>query len=129
MQCFFFSPLVRRNIPRSIVIAVPIITSLYVFMNFAFMVVLSRAEMSVANSPIAVVFGNQVFGTKWSWLIPLGVVIATFGCAFSIQFSVTRLCYVAGREGHFLAPMSYIHYERMTPGPAVLLQVILLLSI
>lgn len=48
---------------------------------------------------------------------------ATFGCALSIQFSVTRLCFVAGRESHFLAAMSYIHHERLTPGPAVALQV------
>lgn len=33
-----------------------------------------------------------------------------------------RLCFVAGREGHFLEPMSYIHVRRSTPGPAVALQ-------
>lgn len=41
---------------------------------------------------------------------------------------MTRLCFVAGREGHFLAPMSYIHYSRLTPGPAVALQVHMTLS-
>lgn len=34
-----------------------------------------------------------------------------------------RLCFVAGREGHFLEPMSYIHVRKATPGPAVALQV------
>lgn len=76
-----------------------------------------------ASKAVAVDFGERVFGA-YSFFIPLGVALATFGCAFSIQFSVTRLCFVAGREGHFLAPMSYIHHERMTPGPAVALQVI-----
>lgn len=112
---------ILRNIPRSILISVPIITALYVFMNFAYLIVLTPAEM--VNSPaVAVEFGERVFGV-FSFFIPLGVSLATFGCALSIQFSVTRLCFVAGREGHFLASMSYIHHERMTPGPAVALQV------
>lgn len=90
-------------------------------MNFAYLIVLTPAEM-MASKAVAVDFGVRVFGA-YSFMIPLGVSLATFGCALSIQFSVTRLCFVAGREGHFLAPMSYIHYEKMTPGPAVALQV------
>lgn len=35
---------------------------------------------------------------------------------------IYRLCFVAGREGHFLEPMSYIHVKKLTPGPAVALQ-------
>jgi amino acid transporter len=58
-----------------------------------------------------------------NFVIPLGVALSTFGCALSIQFSVTRLCYVAGREGHMLQALSYIHTRRLTPAPAVLLQV------
>lgn len=90
------------------------------FMNFSYLIVLTPEEV-LGSDAVAVDFGERVFG-QWSFLIPIGVALATFGCAFSIQFSVTRLCFVAGREGHFPAPMSYIHHERMTPGPAVALQ-------
>lgn len=91
-------------------------------MNFSYLIVLSPEEM-IASNAVAVEFGRRVFG-PFAFIIPLGVALATFGCALSIQFSVTRLCFVAGREGHFLAAMSYIHFERMTPGPAVALQVL-----
>lgn len=110
-----------RNILRAILIAVPVITALYVFMNLAYMTVLSPSEM-ISSPAVAVEFGRRILG-PFAFLIPLGVSLATFGCALSIQFGVTRLCFVAGREGHFLEPMSYIHYEKMTPGPAVALQV------
>lgn len=110
-----------RNILRAILIAVPVITALYVFMNLAYMTVLSPAEM-ISSPAVAVEFGRRVLG-PFAFLIPLGVSLATFGCALSIQFGVTRLCFVAGREGHFLEPMSYIHHEKMTPGPAVAFQV------
>lgn len=36
---------------------------------------------------------------------------------------VHRLCFVSGREGHFLEPMSYVHVRRSTPVPAVALSV------
>jgi len=58
-----------------------------------------------------------------NFVIPLGVALSAFGSALSIQFGVTRLCYVAGREGHMVEAFSYIHVRRLTPAPAVILQV------
>jgi L-type amino acid transporter 9 len=58
-----------------------------------------------------------------NFIIPVGVAISTFGCALSGQFAIARLCYVAGREGHMVEAFSYIHTRRLTPAPAVLLQV------
>uniref|UniRef100_A0A182PHN1 b(0,+)-type amino acid transporter 1 n=1 Tax=Anopheles epiroticus TaxID=199890 RepID=A0A182PHN1_9DIPT len=108
------------NIPRSIMIAVPIITGLYVFMNLAYMTVLSMGEM-IASEAVGIDFGDRALGS-FSFLIPLGVALATFGCALSIQFGVTRLCYVASQEGQMLEPLSYIHVRRATPAPAVAMQ-------
>lgn len=85
------------------------------------MIVLTPTEM-ITSKAVAVEFGERVFG-PYACLIPIGVSLATFGCALSIQFGVTRLCFVAGREGHFLEPMSYIHHTKLTPAPAVALQV------
>ncbi|KAK9891437.1 hypothetical protein WA026_014672 [Henosepilachna vigintioctopunctata] len=108
------------NIPRSIAISVPIVTFLYVFMNIAYMTVMTTPEM-VASKAVAVTFGDRVLGPA-SFLIPLGVALSTFGCALSIQFGVTRLCYVSAQDGLMLESMSYVHYRRLTPSPAVVLQ-------
>lgn len=108
------------NIPRSIAISVPIITILYVFMNVAYMTVLSIPEM-IAAEAVAVTFGERILGV-FSFVMPLGVALATFGCALSIQFSVTRLCYVAGQDGLMIQSLSYVHSDRLTPSPAVVLQ-------
>ncbi|XP_058462091.1 b(0,+)-type amino acid transporter 1-like [Malaya genurostris] len=115
----------EKNIPRSIVIAVPVITALYVFMNMAYMTVLSPEEM-IQSEAVGLDFGERVLGS-FAFLIPLGVALATFGCALSIQFGVTRLCYVAGQEGQMLESLSYIHMRRMTPTPAVAMQGLLAL--
>ncbi|XP_046391371.1 b(0,+)-type amino acid transporter 1-like [Ischnura elegans] len=108
------------NIPRSIAIGVPLVTLVYCLMNLSYMTVLSIPEM--INAPaVAVVFGDKILGVM-TFIIPLGVALSTFGCALGIQFSVTRLCFVAGREGHMLQALSYVHMKRFTPAPAVILQ-------
>lgn len=89
-------------------------------MNMAYLTVLTPTEMMHAPA-VAVAFGERVLG-PFAFLIPLGVALSTFGCALSIQFGVTRMCFVAGREGHMLEPLSYVHVKKATPGPAVALQ-------
>ncbi|CAG9856952.1 unnamed protein product [Phyllotreta striolata] len=108
------------NIPRSIYIAVPLVTTLYVFMNVSYMAVLSYDEL-VSAPAVAVVFGERILGS-FSTIIPVGVALSTFGCALSLQFGVTRLCYVSGQDGFMLESLSYVHYTKMTPSPAVILQ-------
>lgn len=90
---------IDRNIPRSISIAVPIVTCLYVFMNIAYMTVLEKDEM-IKSVAVGLTFGERALG-PFSFLIPLGVALSTFGCALSIQFGCTRLCYVSARGEMF----------------------------
>ncbi|XP_060534790.1 b(0,+)-type amino acid transporter 1-like isoform X2 [Cylas formicarius] len=106
--------------PEVIEISVPIVTVLYVFMNIAYMTVLSVPEMVSANA-VAVAFGEKVLGPV-AFVVPLGVALSTFGCALSVQFGVTRLCYVAGQDGFMLESFSYVHRQRLTPAPAVIYQ-------
>ena len=69
-------------------IAIPIVTAVYVFMNLAYMTVLTPEEMM--NAPaVAVEFGKRILG-PFAFVIPLGVALSTFGCALSIQFGTTR---------------------------------------
>ena len=114
------------NILRSIIIAVPTITLLYVTMNLMYMSVLSFAEMTGSDA-VAVTWANKVLPPWLGFAIPLGVAFSTFGCGLSMQFGVSRLCYVAGREGHVPRFFSFIHYSKMTPAAAVVLQGILTL--
>ncbi|XP_056635372.1 b(0,+)-type amino acid transporter 1-like isoform X2 [Diorhabda carinulata] len=108
------------NIPRSIYIAVPLVTLLYVFMNISYMTVLTPNEMIRAQA-VAVTYGERILG-KFSVIIPIGVALSTFGCALSLQFGVTRVCYVSGQDGFMLESLSYVHYKKLTPSPAVVLQ-------
>lgn len=90
----------EKNIPRSILIAVPLVTLLYVFMNVSYMTVLEKDEM-INSAAVGISFAEKALGPI-GFLIPLGVALSTFGCALSIQFGVTRLCFVAGRGKKFI---------------------------
>lgn len=77
------------NILRSILVAVPIVTVLYVSMNLMYMSALDYAEMT-ASSAVAVDWANRVLPPWLGLAIPLGVALSTFGCGLSIQFGVAR---------------------------------------
>lgn len=57
-------------------------------MNVAYMIVLTKYEM-IHSEAVGINFGEKVLGS-FSFVIPLGVALSTFGCALSIQFGVTR---------------------------------------
>ncbi|XP_011697917.1 PREDICTED: b(0,+)-type amino acid transporter 1-like [Wasmannia auropunctata] len=116
------------NIFRSTLIAVPIVTVLYVTMNLMYMSALTMSEMKSAPA-VAVLWADRVLPPWMGFAIPLGVALSTFGCALSIQFSVARLCFVTGREGHVPRVLSYVHIEKMTPAAAVIFQCILALAL
>ncbi|XP_011873203.1 PREDICTED: b(0,+)-type amino acid transporter 1-like isoform X2 [Vollenhovia emeryi] len=115
------------NIFRSTLIAVPTITVLYVSMNLMYMSALTMSEMKSAPA-VAVLWADRVLPAWMTFAIPLGVALSTFGCALSVQFSVARLCFVAGQEGHVPRVFSYVHMEKMTPAAAVIFQGILSLA-
>ncbi|KAI9555433.1 hypothetical protein GHT06_017948 [Daphnia sinensis] len=106
------------NLPRSIMIGIPLTTACYVLVNVAYLAVLSPTEM-MQSEAVAVTFGTRALGAL-AWLMPLAVCISCFGSANGTLFVGGRLCYVASREGHLVDVLSYVHIRRLTPSPALL---------
>uniref|UniRef100_A0A1B6KW42 Amino acid permease/ SLC12A domain-containing protein n=1 Tax=Graphocephala atropunctata TaxID=36148 RepID=A0A1B6KW42_9HEMI len=113
----------NKNILFSILIAVPLVTGLYLSVNLAYLTMLTIPQM-VSESAVAVVFGDLVFG-KWKLVISLGVAFSAFGSGLCNVFAASRLSYVAARDGHLVESLSYIHMDNLTPVPAILLQIAL----
>ncbi|XP_073981567.1 L-type amino acid transporter sobremesa isoform X1 [Rhodnius prolixus] len=107
-----------KNLPRSIIIAIPLVTVCYVLINISYLAVMSTVEMTESEA-VAVTFGNRILGTM-AWLMPLSVTISTFGSANGTLFAAGRLCFAASREGHLLDILSYVHIRRLTPAPGLI---------
>ncbi|XP_060524207.1 b(0,+)-type amino acid transporter 1 isoform X1 [Cylas formicarius] len=107
-----------KNLPRSIVIGIPLVTICYALINISYLTVMSPMEMMTSEA-VAVVFGNRLLGVM-AWLMPLSVTISTFGSANGTLFAAGRLCFAASREGHLLDILSYVHVRRYTPAPGLI---------
>ncbi|XP_043928013.1 b(0,+)-type amino acid transporter 1-like [Protopterus annectens] len=106
------------NLPRALMIAVPLVTILYVLVNVSYFAAMTPVEL-LSSEAVAVTWGNKVLA-NWMWLIPLSVALSTFGSVNGTFFTGGRVCYVAAREGHMFEIMSMIQVRRLTPSPALI---------
>ncbi|CRK89346.1 CLUMA_CG003105, isoform A [Clunio marinus] len=107
-----------KNLPRSIIIAIPLVTVCYALINISYLAAMSPDEM-IESEAVAVTFGNRILGL-FAWIMPLSVTISTFGSANGTLFAAGRLCFAASREGHLLDILSYVHVRRLTPAPGLI---------
>ncbi|XP_047603003.1 b(0,+)-type amino acid transporter 1-like isoform X3 [Lutra lutra] len=96
----------KQNLVWALLIAIPLVTSLYLLVNISYLLVLSSNEILSSNA-VAVSWGNQVLGA-WAWLVPLAVTLSTFGSVNGIFFGGSRVCYAAAREGHMLSWLDHL---------------------
>ncbi|XP_014237123.1 b(0,+)-type amino acid transporter 1 [Trichogramma pretiosum] len=107
-----------RNLPRSIMIGIPLVTLCYALINVSYLAVMSPLEM-IDSEAVAVTFGNRILGVM-AWLMPLSVAVSTFGSANGTLFAAGRLCFAASRQGHLMDCLSYVHVRRFTPAPGLI---------
>ncbi|KAK7076555.1 b(0,+)-type amino acid transporter 1 [Halocaridina rubra] len=114
------------NLPRAIIIGLPLVTVCYLLVNISYLTVMSPDEL-LASETVAVLFGGRLFGITGQVIMILTVVMSTFGSANGSCFTSGRLCFVAAREGHMVDVLSYVHTTKLTPSPALIFNAIIAL--
>ncbi|XP_033119716.1 b(0,+)-type amino acid transporter 1-like isoform X2 [Anneissia japonica] len=107
----------NKNLPRAIIIGIPLVTILYLLVNISYFTVMSPDEL-LASGAVAVTFAQRTLGPM-AWIMPVFVCFSTFGAANGSLFTSGRLAYVAAREGHMVEVISMVHVKRYTPFPAL----------
>ncbi|KAK9872890.1 hypothetical protein WA026_020243 [Henosepilachna vigintioctopunctata] len=114
-----------RNLPRAIMISMPVVTTIYVVTNIAYFVVLSKEEI-LSSEAVAVTFGDKMLGI-FSFSVPIFVAISTFGSLNGAIFASSRLFFVGARNGHLPKAISLINVKRLTPIPSLVFMCIITL--
>lgn len=108
----------EKNLPRSIMIGIPLTTLAYVLANIGYFAVMSKEEVLLSHA-VAVTWSEYMLGVVW-WLMPLFVVFSCLGSANGCLFASGRLCFAAARDKHFPSFLSFIQVNRLTPMPSIL---------
>ncbi|XP_066287786.1 Y+L amino acid transporter 2-like [Branchiostoma lanceolatum] len=111
----------NRNLVLTIVISMPLVTTVYLLTNIAYFTAMTPAEM-IASDAVAVTFANRLLGVM-SWIIPTAVAVSTFATLLTGFLAWTRVYMVAARDGIMPRILSMIQVNRLTPAPAVILPV------
>ncbi|XP_029449362.1 cystine/glutamate transporter isoform X1 [Rhinatrema bivittatum] len=109
----------EKNIPLAICISMAIVTVGYVLTNVAYFTTISAEELLLSKA-VAVTFAERLMG-KFSLAVPIFVALSCFGSMNGGVFAVSRMFYVASREGHLPEIISMIHVHKHTPLPAVII--------
>ncbi|XP_005809048.2 cystine/glutamate transporter [Xiphophorus maculatus] len=109
----------EKTVPLAICISMAIVTSCYVLTNVAYYTVMSAEEL-LASEAVAVTFAERLLG-NFSVVVPVFVALSCFGSMNGGHFALSRMFYVASREGQLPEVLSMIHVRRHTPLAAVLI--------
>ncbi|CAH8558805.1 unnamed protein product [Heterobilharzia americana] len=116
-----------RTLPIVIVLSLTTVTIIYILTNVAYLTVLSPTEVLASgegSAAIAVSFATRCMGV-FGLVMPALVGASVFGSINGEVFSISRLAFTAGEEGHMPAILSMVNIDRLTPIPSVLAVVIL----
>lgn len=106
------------NLPRAVVIAISLVTGLYLLVNVSYLAVMTPQEL-ISSNAVAVTWGNKVLG-RWGWVMSVAAALSAFGSLNGTFFSGGRVCFVAAREGHMPEILAMAHVHRLTPAPALI---------
>uniref|UniRef100_A0A3Q2UPA2 b(0,+)-type amino acid transporter 1 n=1 Tax=Fundulus heteroclitus TaxID=8078 RepID=A0A3Q2UPA2_FUNHE len=115
------------NLPRALLIAISLVTGLYLLVNVSYLTVMTPQEL-MSSTAVAVTWRNKVLGS-WGWIMSLAAALSAFGSLNGTFFSGGRVCFVAAREGHMPDILSMAHIHRLTPSPALIFTTVISLVV
>src|SRR3989441_777688 len=111
---------VRKTVPRAILIAMLVITVLYLALQTIAQGVLG-GDLGSQRAPLADA-AARVFGPWGRTLLLVGATVSMFGYVSGMTLAVPRALYAFGRDGFLPARVAAIHPRFRTPHVAIALQ-------
>ena len=93
----------------------------FLLLNLSLISTLTYGEMGLSNT-ITTKFIEKSIGAKFAVIVPIIVALSAFGSLNGETLAGSRNILSAARDGIFPKPLSFIHYSRCTPVPALMFQ-------
>lgn len=111
----------RRDVPRVIHIAMPVVILAYLLANLSYYAVLTKEEMATSNT-IAVTFATKLLGKVGGIIFALFISFSCLGALNATVFTAARLVYTSAKDNFFPSIFGHTHSKTNTPVNALLLQ-------
>jgi amino acid transporter len=116
----------RRNLPRSIYIAAPLVALIYVCGTGSMLWLVPKDEINIVTGPLqAIGFGIRGLGNMW-WVVSLAALLLTIARIGGLGAWLTgsaRVAFVVGLDRYFPPSFARIHPRWHTPYVAIVVQV------
>ena len=116
----------RRNLPRSIYIAAPLVAVVYLCGTGSMLWLVPKNEINIVAGPLqALANGMRNLGSGGWWVIPLAALLLTVARVGGVGAWLTgsaRVAFVVGLDRYFPPAFARIHPRWRTPYMAILIQ-------
>jgi glutamate:GABA antiporter len=119
----------RRNLPRSIYIAAPLVALFYIYGTCSLLWLVPTGEVNIVAGPLqAISVGSRSLSNSLWWVLPLCAALLTVGRLGSLGAWLTgpaRVAFVVGLDHYFPPAFARIHTRWRTPYVAIIVQAVL----
>jgi amino acid transporter len=116
----------RRNLPRSIYIAAPLVALIYICGTGSMLWLGPNQEINIVAGPLqGISSGMHDLGRAWWWVVPLAALLLTLGRIGALGAWLTgsaRVAFVVGLDRYFPAAFARVHPRWRTPYVAIIIQ-------
>ncbi len=105
----------QRTMPRAIIAALLIVTSLYVLVAVAALGTQPWKDFEGQDAGLAVILDNVTGNTAASTVLAAGAVISIFSVTLVVMYGQTRILFAMGRDGLLPSVFAKVNPRTMTP--------------
>jgi amino acid transporter len=113
----------RRNLPRSIYIAAPLVALVYLCGTGSMLWLVPKEEINIVAGPLqGLANGMRNLGSGGWWVVPLAALLLTLARVGAWLTGSARVAFVVGLDQYFPPAFARIHPRWRTPYLAILIQ-------
>lgn len=114
----------EKNVKKSIIYGISIVTVLYMFINFFAMGIMPHDKLAKSQAPIADILGIFL-GKNAATFILIACIISVFGTTIGWILATARISYAAGKDKVFPEIFAKVHPKYKTPSGSLVINAVL----